>query len=225
MPWRFSAAGRLTAWIGLHPGGRKPAHELLSQVGSIWSALLQSGDIRCSSGSTYQGSTRPTNSFGRRIASAPRGVWSQRRWPGAGCISSTDPELISEDPRRTVQPQVWRPRDAEHAAQKYGRAATWNRGCTGSAFVAAEGPPIVHTTQPAGIMGDALDRIKEDGISHRPIREISRDLGSSEANRFHGQTTETPYRRGKVKSLPELAKVLLIGERQACGHWSAALPN
>jgi hypothetical protein len=27
VPWRFSAAGRLTAWIGLHPGGRKPAQK------------------------------------------------------------------------------------------------------------------------------------------------------------------------------------------------------
>jgi len=26
VPWRFSAAGRLTAWIGHHPGSRKPAH-------------------------------------------------------------------------------------------------------------------------------------------------------------------------------------------------------
>src|SRR2546422_11426023 len=25
VPWRFSAAGRLTAWIDRHPGSRKPA--------------------------------------------------------------------------------------------------------------------------------------------------------------------------------------------------------
>jgi hypothetical protein len=24
VPWRFSAAGCLSAWIDLHPGGRKP---------------------------------------------------------------------------------------------------------------------------------------------------------------------------------------------------------
>jgi hypothetical protein len=26
VPWRFSAAGHRNAWIDLHPGGRKPAH-------------------------------------------------------------------------------------------------------------------------------------------------------------------------------------------------------
>jgi hypothetical protein len=25
VPWRFSAAGRRSAWLGRHPGGRKPA--------------------------------------------------------------------------------------------------------------------------------------------------------------------------------------------------------
>jgi hypothetical protein len=27
VPWRFSAAGRLSAWIELHPGSRKPAQK------------------------------------------------------------------------------------------------------------------------------------------------------------------------------------------------------
>jgi hypothetical protein len=27
VPWRFSAAGRLAAWIDRHPGSRKPAQE------------------------------------------------------------------------------------------------------------------------------------------------------------------------------------------------------
>src|ERR1019366_406352 len=35
VPWRFSAAGRLTAWIGRHPGGRKPAQERNRTVGPM----------------------------------------------------------------------------------------------------------------------------------------------------------------------------------------------
>jgi hypothetical protein len=27
VPWRFSAAGRRSAWMRRHPGGREPAHE------------------------------------------------------------------------------------------------------------------------------------------------------------------------------------------------------
>jgi hypothetical protein len=27
VPWRFSAAGRLDAWTGLHSGGRKPSQK------------------------------------------------------------------------------------------------------------------------------------------------------------------------------------------------------
>ena len=27
VPWRFSAAGCLSAWIDLHPGGRKPSQK------------------------------------------------------------------------------------------------------------------------------------------------------------------------------------------------------
>jgi hypothetical protein len=32
VPWRFSDAGRLTAWIDRHPGDRKPAQKLTLQL-------------------------------------------------------------------------------------------------------------------------------------------------------------------------------------------------
>jgi hypothetical protein len=32
VPWRFSAAGRRSAWLGRHPGGRKPAQNRKSYL-------------------------------------------------------------------------------------------------------------------------------------------------------------------------------------------------
>jgi hypothetical protein len=40
VPWRFSAAGRLDAWTGLHSGGRKPAQEQTCQGECELSAKL-----------------------------------------------------------------------------------------------------------------------------------------------------------------------------------------
>jgi hypothetical protein len=77
-------------------------HERLSRVAQSWSALPQSGDIRCRSGLTcHDGPPVPTSSFARRIVGVPSygRLWSQRGWlvgNGVGCISVTNPEAHLE---------------------------------------------------------------------------------------------------------------------------------